>query len=37
MTRIGRRTGDRTLSVETLHAYPHEGRGVRSESVFRIL
>ncbi len=37
MTHIGWRTGDRTLSVETLHTYPHEGRGVRSESVFRIL
>ena len=37
MTHIGWRTDDRTLSVETLHTYPHEGRGIRSESVFRIL
>ena len=37
MTHIGWRTDDATLSVETLHTYPHEGRGVRSESVFQIL
>ena len=37
MTHIGWRTEDRTLAVETLHTYPHEARGVRSESVFRIL
>ena len=37
MTHIGWRTGDRTLAVETLHTYPHEARGVRSRSVFRIL
>ena len=36
MTRIGWRTDDATLSVETLHTYPHEGRGVRSESTFRL-
>jgi hypothetical protein len=37
MTRIGWRTDDATLSVETLHTYPHEGRGVRSESTFRLV
>ena len=37
MTRIGWRTDERALAVETLHTYPHESRGVRSESVFRIL
>ena len=37
MTRIGWRADDATLVVETLHTYPHEGRGVRSESTFRIL
>lgn len=36
VTHIGWRTDDRSLAVETLHTYPHEGRGVRSESVFRI-
>ena len=35
MTRIGWRADDATLVVETLHTYPHEGRGVRSESTFR--
>ena len=37
MTHIGWRAGDATLVVETLHTYPHEGRGVRSESTFQIL
>ena len=37
MTHMGWRTDDATLSVETLHTYPHEGRGVRSESTFRVL
>ena len=37
MTHIGWRIEDGRLSVETLHTYPHEGRGVRSESVFRVL
>ena len=37
MTRIGWRADDATLVVESLHTYPHEGRGVRSESTFRIL
>ena len=37
MTLIGWRTDDAVLSVETLHTYPREGRGVRSESVFQIL
>lgn len=37
VTHIGWRTDARTLAVETLHTYPHEGRGVRSESVFRIV
>ncbi len=36
MTRIGWRIEDAMLSVETLHTYPHEGRGVRSESTFRL-
>lgn len=36
MTHIGWRAADRVLAVETLHTYPHEGRGVRSESVFRV-
>ena len=36
MTHIGWRTDDATLSVETLHTYPREGRGVRSESAFRV-
>lgn len=37
LTLIGWRTRERTLAVETLHTYPHEGRGVRSESIFRLL
>lgn len=37
MTHIGWRTDDTTLMVETLHTYPHEGRGVRSESTFKVL
>ncbi len=37
MTHIGWRTDGPLLAVETLHTYPHEARGVRSESVFRIL
>ena len=36
MTLIGWRADDATLSVETLHTYPREGRGVRSESTFRV-
>ena len=36
MTRIGWRADDATLVVETLHTYPHEGRGVRSETTFRV-
>ncbi len=36
MTHIGWRTDGATLSVETLHTYPREGRGVRSESTFRV-
>ena len=36
MTHIGWRTDDATLWVETLHTYPHEGRGVRTESTFRV-
>ena len=37
MTHIGWRVDEATLVVETLHTYPVEGRGVRSESTFRIL
>ena len=37
VTHIGWRTDEHTLTVETLHTYPHEGRGVRSKSVFRVL
>ena len=37
MTHIAWRTDDATLVVETLHTYPHEGRGVRSASTFRVL
>ena len=37
MTRIGWRADDATLSVETVHTYPHEGCGVRSESRFEVL
>ncbi len=37
MTHIGWRTDHATLEVETLHTYPYEGRGVRSESTFRML
>jgi hypothetical protein len=36
MTHLGWRADDATLSVETLHTYPHERRGVRTESVFRV-
>ena len=36
MTHIGWRVDDAALLVETLHTYPHEGRGVRSESTFRV-
>ena len=36
MTHIGWRADDATLVVETLHTYPHEGRGIRSESTFRV-
>ena len=34
ITHIGWRGGDSTLSVETVHTYPNEGQGVRSESTF---
>ncbi len=37
MTHIGWRADETKLLVETLHTYPFEGRGVRSESTFRIL
>ena len=36
MTHIGWRAGEAALMVETLHTYPLEGRGVRSESTFRV-
>ena len=36
ITHIGWRSGESTLSVETVHTYPHEGRGVRSNSTFEI-
>ena len=36
VTHIGWRSDDATLVVETLHTYPHEGRGVRTESTFRV-
>ena len=36
MTHIGWRVAEAALLVETLHTYPHEGRGVRSESTFRL-
>ena len=36
MTRIGWRADDETLSVETVHTYPHDGVGIRSESEFRV-
>lgn len=36
MTHIGWRIEGAMLSVETLHTYPHEGRGVRSQSTFRL-
>ncbi len=37
MTSVAWRMDDATLSVETLHTYPQEGRGVRSHSTFRTL
>jgi len=37
ITHIGWRIDGATLVVETLHTYPHEGRGVRTESTFRVL
>ena len=36
ITHIGWRGGDSTLSVETVHTYPNEGKGVRSESTFEL-
>jgi hypothetical protein len=36
MTHIGWRIAEAALLVETLHTYPHEGRGIRSESTFRL-
>jgi len=37
LTRIGWKRHGTMLSVETLHTYPREGCGVRSESTFRVL
>ncbi len=36
ITHIGWRGGESTLTVETVHTYPHEGKGVRSNSIFEI-
>ena len=36
ITHIGWRGRQNTLSVETVHTYPHEGQGVRSQSTFKI-
>ena len=36
ITHIGWRGDESTLSVETVHTYPHEGQGVRSNSTFEI-
>lgn len=36
ITHIGWRGGENTLSVETVHTYPHEGQGVRSKSTFEV-
>ncbi len=36
VTHIGWRGRENTLSVETVHTYPHEGQGVRSKSTFEI-
>ncbi len=36
ITHIGWRGGESTLTVETVHTYPHEGQGVRSNSIFEI-
>ena len=36
ITHIGWRGGESTLTVETVHTYPHEGQGVRSKSTFEI-
>ena len=36
VTHIGWRGGESVLAVETVHTYPHEGRGVRSNSTFEI-
>ena len=35
-THIGWHRGESTLSVETVHTYPHEGQGVRSASTFEL-
>ncbi len=37
MTRIGWRFDRDVFSVETLHTYPEEGKGIRSESHFEIV
>ena len=37
VTHIGWRRGGSTLSVETVHTYPHEGQGVRSNSTFELI
>ena len=37
VTHIGWRAHDASLVVETVHTYPHEGRGIRSESSFQIV
>jgi len=36
ITHIGWRGGESALVVETIHTYPHEGQGVRSNSTFEI-
>ena len=36
VTHIGWRGRENTLSVETVHTYPHEEQGVRSKSTFEI-
>ncbi len=36
VTRIGWRTTDAALTVETVHTYPQESRGVRTQTVFTI-
>ncbi len=36
VTHIGWRGNESALSVETVHTYPHEGKGVRSHSTFEV-